>query len=77
VYLKIVYTPGKFFQIKRAQKLVARIPTSQIDQETSDLADATSAHLTYTDTAGVKHNTVWYPTAKNLANIVKELNPNL
>ncbi|MBV9259591.1 MAG: hypothetical protein JO215_16390 [Ktedonobacteraceae bacterium] len=56
---------------KDAQNLVASIPASRIDQTTSDLNDATSVHLTYTDSSGVER-TVWYPGAKNLVNIVTE-----
>ncbi len=66
---KWIFDGGITYQ--EALNLIASIPSSQIDQNTSDLTDATSAHLTYTDTSGVKH-TVWYPTAKNLVNIVTE-----
>jgi hypothetical protein len=56
---------------KVAQNLIANIPSSQIDQTTSDLNDPASVHLTYTDSSGVQR-TVWYPSGKNLVNIVTE-----
>ncbi len=56
---------------KVAIDLVATIPTTRIDQTASDLNDATAAHLTYTDSAGIQR-TVWYPSTKNLVNIVTE-----
>jgi hypothetical protein len=56
---------------QEAQTLIANLPPTQINQHTSDLNDPTSAHLTYTDTNGVTR-TVWYPTERNLVNIVTE-----
>lgn len=56
---------------QEAQTLIANLPPTQINQDTSDLNDPTSAHLTYTDTHGVTR-TVWYPTERNLVNIVTE-----
>ena len=48
-----------------AQTLVSQIPTSEVNSSQSNLNDATSAHLVYTDTSGIEHS-MWYPTAKNL-----------
>ena len=56
---------------QEAQTLIANLPATQINQDTSDLNDPTSAHLTYTDSNGVMR-TVWYPTERNLVNIVTE-----
>ena len=56
---------------KDAQNLIAHIPTTQIDQDASDLNNATSTHLTYTDSSGIER-TIWYPSGKNLVNIVTE-----
>ena len=56
---------------KIAQNLIANIPAAQIDQTTSDMNDATSVHVTYTDSSGIQR-TVWYPSGKNLVNIVTE-----
>jgi hypothetical protein len=56
---------------KVAQNLIADIPAAQIDQTTSNLNDATSVHITYTDSSGIQR-TVWYPSGKNLVNIVTE-----
>ena len=56
---------------QEAQTLIAGIASTRIDQDTSNLNDPTSAHITYTDTDGVMR-TVWYPTEKNLVNIVSE-----
>jgi hypothetical protein len=54
---------------QEAQTLIAGLSTTQIDQGMSDLNDPSSAHITYADANGVMH-TVWYPTGKNLVNIV-------
>jgi hypothetical protein len=56
---------------KVAQNLIADIPAAQIDQTASNLNDATSVHITYTDSSGIQR-TVWYPSGKNLVNIVTE-----
>jgi hypothetical protein len=56
---------------KVAQNLIANIPAVQIDQTTSNMNDATSVHVTYTDSSGTQR-TVWYPSGKNLVNIVTE-----
>lgn len=56
---------------KDAINLVASIPTARIDPTASDLNDATSAHLTYTDSSGIQR-TVWYPSTKNLVTIVTQ-----
>jgi hypothetical protein len=48
-----------------AQALALQIPASQVNSGQSNLNDATSAHLVYTDASGVEH-AMWYPTAKNL-----------
>ena len=58
-----VFDGGVLYQ--DAQTLVAQIPASQINNSLSNLNDATSAHLVYTDASGVEHS-MWYPTAKNL-----------
>ena len=54
---------------KVAQDLIANIPAAHIDQTTSSMNDATSVHVTYTDSSGIQR-TVWYPNGKNLVNIV-------
>jgi hypothetical protein len=56
---------------KIAQNLITNIPAAQIDQTTSNLNDATSVHITYTDSSGIQR-TIWYPSGKNLVNIVTE-----
>ena len=56
---------------KVAQDLIANIPATQIDQTTSDINDAASVHITYTDSSGIQR-TVWYPSGKNLVNIVTQ-----
>ncbi len=58
-----IFDSGVLYQ--DAQTLVSQIPASEINNSLSDLNDATSAHLVYTDTSGVEHS-MWYPTAKNL-----------
>ncbi|MBO0781626.1 MAG: hypothetical protein J2P37_22625, partial [Ktedonobacteraceae bacterium] len=52
-----------------AQKRVEQVPDGSIDAKNSDLKDAASAHLVYTDAGGVKR-ALWYHTAQNLYNIV-------
>jgi hypothetical protein len=58
-----VFDSGVLYQ--DAQTLVSQIPASEINNSLSNLNDATSAHLVYTDASGVEHS-MWYPTAKNL-----------
>jgi len=56
---------------KVAQDLIANIPAAHIDQTTSNMNDATSIHVTYTDSSGIQR-TVWYPSGKNLVNIITQ-----
>lgn len=58
-----VFDSGVLYQ--DAQTLVSQIPASEVNNNLSNLNDATSAHLVYTDASGVEHS-MWYPTAKNL-----------
>jgi hypothetical protein len=58
-----IFDGGVLYQ--DAQALVARIPTAEINSGMSNLNDATSAHIVYTDSSGVEHS-MWYHTAKNL-----------
>ena len=58
-----IFDSGVLYQ--DAQTLVSQIPPSQVNNSLSNLNDATSAHLVYTDASGVEHS-MWYPTAKNL-----------
>jgi len=58
-----VFDSGVLYQ--DAQKLVSQIPASEVNNSLSNLNDATSAHLVFTDASGVEHS-MWYPTAKNL-----------
>ena len=62
-----VFDGGVLYQ--DAQALVSQIPASEIDASMSNLNDATSAHLVYTDASGVEH-ALWYPTAQNLSYII-------
>lgn len=52
-----------------AQAFVSQLNPSKIDVANTNLNDPTSAHVTYTDSAGVVH-TLWYHTAKNLYYII-------
>lgn len=58
-----VFDSGVLYQ--DAQTLVSQIPLSEVNNKLSNLNDATSAHLVYTDASGVEHS-MWYPTARNL-----------
>ncbi len=62
-----VFDSGVLYQDAQAQ--VAQIPASEINASMTDLNDADSAHIDYTDASGVEHS-MWYPTAKNLYYIV-------
>ena len=52
-----------------AQQLIAHIPADEINSSLTNLADPTSAHIVYTDASGVEH-AIWFPTAKNLYDII-------
>ncbi len=62
-----IFDSGVLYQ--DAQALVAQIPASEINSGMSNLNDATSAHIVYTDASGVEH-AMWYHTAKNLYYII-------
>jgi spore germination protein YaaH len=52
-----------------AQAFVSKLDPTQIDVANTNLNDPTSAHVTYTDSAGVVH-ALWYHTAKNLYYVI-------
>ena len=52
-----------------AQAFVSQLNPSEIDVANTNLNDPTSAHVTYTDSAGEVH-ALWYHTAKNLYYVI-------